>query len=186
MPHCFSAFADFFPPTAEGRRGWLKANSGGWEWMGGGEARWTDEKGINPLGDDPRPEEALCGVPPPRGDIAAHRPPPAGGMECGPLGGGRGSPEEADTGRSPVGEMRSEEGHLGDGERRRQGGGPGLGSAAGVVEDVRPSRRRQLEAAEARDQPSSSPDRRRLHALRAREAARYHRSYYPLQWLTSE
>ena len=127
------------PPTAEGGRDRLGASSGRWEWMGGEEARWADERGSSPSGEGPKPEEALCGVPPTRGDIAAHRPPPAGGMECGAPEGGRGGPEDADTGRSPVVEMRSEGGHLGDGERRRQGGGPGLGSAAGVVGDVHPA-----------------------------------------------
>ena len=104
--------------------------------MGAGEARWEYAKGISPSGDGPRPEEALRGVLPPRGDIAAHRPPPAGGADCGSLEDGRGSPEEARAGRSAGGEMCPDEGHLGDEERRRQGGGPGLGTAVGVKTPV--------------------------------------------------
>ena len=75
---------------------------------------------------------------PPRGDIAAHRLPPAGRADRGPLEGGRGGPEEAGAEKSDGGDARSDDGRPGDEERRRQAGGPGLGTAAGVKEDVHP------------------------------------------------
>jgi hypothetical protein len=70
--------------------------------------------------------------------MAAHRLPTAGRADRGSLEGGRGSPEEAGAEESDGGDARSDEGHLGDEERRRQAGGPGLGTAAGVKEDVHP------------------------------------------------
>jgi hypothetical protein len=169
------------PPTAGGGRGRLTANGAGSGWMGGGEARWTYEKGISPSGDGPRPEEALRGVLPPRGDIAAHRPPPAGGMECGSPEGGRGSPGEAEAGRSAGGEMCSDERHLGDGERRRQGGGPGLGTAVGVKEEgCAPvgNRRRWRQGTGRRTRRVGDAF---VRARRAREATRYHQPHHPLQ-----
>ena len=97
---------------------------------------------------------------PHRGDIAVHRLPLAGRADCGSLEGGRGSPEEAGAEKSAGGETRSDEGHLGDEERRRQAGGPGLGTAAGVKEDVHPSASgggggQELAAASAKSAPPS-------------------------------
>ena len=165
------------PPTAEGGRDRLGASSGRWEWMGGGEARWADERGSSPSGEGPKPEEALCGVPPTRGDIAAHRPPPAGGMECGAPEGGRGGPEDADTGMSSRCDPK------GGTSVTARGGGRAEALAWAVPPGWwRMCTRRQLEGAAVRDRPPSSPNRRRPHALRAREAARCHQSHHPLHW----
>ena len=107
--------------------------------MGAGEARREYARGTSPSGDGPRPEEALRGVLPPRGDMAAHRLPLAGGADRCSLEGSRGGPEEAGAEKSAGGETRPDEGHLGDEERRRRAGGPGLGTAAGVKEGMHPS-----------------------------------------------